>query len=83
MVLFLQSFLGDGCDSHNHRRYKSTTLRSLSLSIHLIRYVEMFSIIFMSINIMTKICQIVGICNDKIGMYRRSVNSLHALVQTS
>jgi len=37
--------------------------------IRLIRYVEIFSIISISIKIMTKICQIVGICNDKIGMF--------------
>lgn len=42
--------------------------------IRLIRYVEMFSIISIDINIMMKISQVVGICNDKIATQRKYLN---------
>ena len=41
--------------------------------IRLIRYIDMFSIISIGINIMM-ICQIVGICNDKIATQRKYLN---------
>ena len=41
---FMQSFLGNGCDSHRYRRHKSTTVHSLSLPIRIIRLESNYSI---------------------------------------
>jgi len=45
MNVFVQSLLGNGCNSHRYRRHKSTTLRSLSLPIRIMRSESNYSIL--------------------------------------